>query len=124
MLIELGLWSAAAPLALLLVSSLWQYPAVLEEVVKWVILRKGQSQNWRLSGVVVGAAFGISEAILYTMNAWSGAQWGAAGTRLVLTVPMHAATAVVIAWGNRHKKGGWGLLAAMVIHGVFNYLVV
>ena len=46
MLLELGLWSAVAPLALVIVSNIWNYPAVLEEVVKWGILRLADNNGY------------------------------------------------------------------------------
>lgn len=119
------MYSAIAPLILLLLSSVWAYPAVLEEVVKWGILKltaDGQ-QMTAMQGALVGLVFGLSEAVLFSMNAWSGGQWGAIGTRLVLTVPMHALTASVMAWAMSKKIGWVGLGLAMIIHGGFNYLV-
>lgn len=114
---EMGLYSAIAPWILLLVSSVWSYPVGLEEVVKGIILRNGGS------GVVVGLAFGLSEAVLYSMNAWGGGQWGAMGMRLLLTVPMHTLTAWVIAVFLRRGWGVMGMLVAVVIHMGFNIMV-
>lgn len=122
---EMGLYSAIAPLILLLVSSVWKYPAVLEEIVKWGILKFTNSnlQFTSREGVVVGLVFGLSEAILFTTNAWSGGEWGAIGMRLLLTVPMHTLTAVIIARGLKNKMGWAGLGVAMAVHGIFNYLI-
>ena len=122
---ELGMYSAIAPLILLLLSSVWKYPAVLEEVVKWGISKLGCNNKVVevRDGIVVGLVFGLSETILFTSNAWSGGQWGAMGMRLILTVPMHAVTAMIIASGIRNKMGYLGLIIAMVVHAGFNYLV-
>lgn len=131
-MIEAALYSAIAPLVLLLVSSVWVYPAALEEVVKWGILRLNQSSDhspkdqqgselW--NGLVVGLVFGISETILYSFNAWSGGQWGVMITRLALTVPMHIVTASILAWGIKNKLVWAALPCAMIVHTVFNYYV-
>ena len=123
-MIEMGLWAAVAPLMLLLLSSLWSYPAVLEEVVKWAILRYGGAKlPTTREGVMVGAVFGVAESVLYTSNAWMSGQWGAMGLRLILTVPMHAVSALVIAYGLSKRLGWLGVMVAMIIHATFNYLV-
>ena len=122
---EMGLYSAVAPLMLLLLSSVWRYPAVLEEVVKWGILRHTANsvQLTVKQGALVGLVFGLSEAILFTTNAWAGGQWGAMLSRLLLTAPMHIVTATIIVWGVQKKIGWVGLILAMVVHGMFNYWV-
>lgn len=115
----MGLYSAMAPLALLLLSSLWQYPAVLEEVVKWGVLRTGPEKG---NGFLVGLIFGISETILFTTNAWTGGQWHPIFLRLLLTVPMHVLTAMLIAWGMQKRLTVAMLIVAMLAHATFNYL--
>lgn len=123
---EMGLYSAVAPFGLLLLSVVWKYPAVLEEVVKWGIIRSktiDDRPQWG-HGAVVGLAFGLSEALLFTTNAWTTGDWAAIGVRLILTVPMHTLTALLIAWTMKYKMGYLGLAGAMVIHATFNYLVL
>ena len=126
MMIELALWSAVAPLALALVSGLWSYPALLEEVVKWAILKYVAAEQVlrAKSGAVVGLVFGISELVLYSFNAWNGAQWESLGLRLLLTVPMHTLTGAIIAWSVGRQVGYAGVAAAMAIHATFNYLMI
>ena len=121
-MMEMGLYSAVAPLLLLLVSSVWQYPAVLEEAVKWGILRNsvvGRVVEVK-DGMVVGLVFGLSEAILYSSNSWVSGDWNAMFYRIALTVPMHTLTAMITALGMKRGVGYIGLLLAMVIHVMFN----
>ena len=124
-MMEVGLYSAVAPLLLLLVSSVWQYPAVLEEVVKWGIMKWSMvNDQWSMNaGALVGLVFGLSEAILYSSNAWASGDWNAMLYRIALTVPMHTICAMITATGMKKGVGYIGLASAMVIHGVFNYLV-
>lgn len=117
-MLEAGLYSAIAPFVLLLVSSVSTYPAVLEELVKWGIIRR-----WPNSGLVVGLIFGLSEAVLFTMNSWQSGLWGMMLTRLSLTVPMHMVTGLVIGRTVRTKWQWVGLAVAMVIHAGFNFWV-
>lgn len=122
---EAGLYSAIAPWVLLLIASVWSYPAALEELVKWAIL-KSAAKRQRLTtqhGVLVGLVFGLSESIFYTLNAWGTGQWGAIGMRLLLTVPMHLVTAGAIAVSMRRGWGIAGVLIAVVIHMSFNTAV-
>ena len=123
---EIGIYSAIAPFGLLVLASVWQYPAVLEEVVKWLLLRSLMidRRSWISAGFVVGGVFGLSEAMLFTTNAWMSGDWQAIGIRLLLTVPMHTLTAMLIAWSMKYKISYLGLVGAMVIHAIFNYLVL
>ncbi len=122
MWIERLLWAAVAPLGLLLLSSVWSYPVILEEIVKGGVLRLAASgQRVTLKeGALVGFVFGISEAVLFSFNAWSGGQWQAIVMRLLLTVPMHLVTGAVIGAGMERDRGYLGILLAMIIHLGFN----
>ena len=122
---ELGIYSAIAPFILLLLSSMWSYPPVLEEVVKWGILRSKilDVRSQILGGAVVGLVFGLSEAVLFASNSWMLGDWSSMVGRLLLTVPMHTATASVTAWGMSRRMGWVGLLIAMGMHAGFNYFV-
>lgn len=122
---ELGIYSAIAPFVLLLLSSVWSYPAVLEELVKWALIRSKTiyvRHQWE-KGLVVGLVFGLSEAILFSINVWMNGDWTNMTSRLLLTVPMHVVSASVIAWGMSKRVGWAGILIAMGIHAGYNYLV-
>ncbi len=122
-MLEMALYAAIAPVILLLLSSVVSYPAVLEEVVKWGILRF-RIDDLRLrvyDGAVVGLVFGLSEAVLYLSTTWGSGQWNSLGWRLILTVPMHTLSGAIIGIG-RGVRGGWILVfVAMAIHAGFNY---
>lgn len=124
-MLEMILYSAFAPVILLLVSTVVSYPPVLEEMVKWIILRLGKAENeiGGRQGMMVGLVFGLSEAVLYLSSVWSSGQWQALGWRLVLTVPMHAVTGSIIGSGMRKGAGWIALGLAMTLHAGFNYLV-
>ena len=124
-MMEMGLYSAVASLLLLLVSSVWQYPAVLEEVVKWGIMKWSMiNDQWSMNaGALVGLVFGLSEAILYSTNSWTSGDWNAMLYRIALTVPMHTLTAMMTALGMRRGVGYIGLIIAMVLHVMFNALL-
>lgn len=122
---EAIVYALFAPFILLLLSSFWIYPAVLEEVVKWTILKKSNpSIVGQYVGILVGLAFGLSETVLYTFGVWSSGDWQLIVRRLCLTVPMHMVTAGIIGYSLRKGYGLLGLLIAMVIHGAFNYFVM
>lgn len=124
---ELGLYATIAPWAMLILSRVWQYPAVLEELVKLIILLRpvgklGVEGGW-VRGLVVGLVFGLSEAVLYTIPAWSHGDWSVILARLALTVPMHMLAGIVIGIAIERRIAVVGLLIAMAIHGLFNVIV-
>jgi hypothetical protein len=125
MMWEMGLWAAVAPFGLVLLTAFWQYPAWGEEFVKWGIMHFA-ADNLQFSmrnGVGVGLIFGLSEAVLYSMNVWTSQRWETMVLRLLLTVPMHTVTGGIIA-GTKVKGYGWlGLILAILIHASFNYTV-
>ncbi len=124
-MLEMILYSAFAPVILLLVSTVVSYPPVLEEMVKWGVLKltaSGQQLTGK-HGAMVGLVFGLSEAVLYLSSVWSSGQWQALGWRLILTVPMHAVTGSIIGSGMRKGAGWIALGLAMTLHAAFNYLV-
>lgn len=124
-MLELAIYSAIAPFVLLLVSSVWSYPMVLEEVVKWGILKlAANSQQLTVKqGALVGVVFGLSEAVIFSMNVWMNGDWTNMMSRLLLTVPMHAVSASATAWGMTKGLAWVGLVLAVAIHAGFNYLV-
>lgn len=90
---------------------------VVEEVTKWGVLQLGRKWlgwgGWK-QGLVVGLFFGLTELVLYAPQLWeagAGVTWGA---RALWTVPMHALTGALVG-GSK-----WGILLAIVVHGLFN----
>jgi len=123
-MLELALYSAIAPLVLSVLSSVWMYPAVLEEVVKYLLLRYTRAEGMMSRrGLLVGLVFGVSETILYSISAWSSGDSTMMLYRIILTVPMHTLTGSLVGEGMGRGMGMVGLGCAMVVHGVFNFLM-
>ena len=124
-MVEIALYGAIAPLGLLLLSSVWAYPAYLEEVVKWLILKNYSDSNGKswIAGMLLGTTFGLSEWMLYFTNAWTSGNYEAMLIRLFLTVPMHAITGLIIGARINRKGEVVVVVLAMVFHFLFNYLV-
>lgn len=122
---EMGMYAAVAPFGLLLLSSVWVYPAVLEEVVKWGILQWSMlNGQWSMkTGALVGLVFGLSEAVLFSLNAWTSGDWGAICMRLLLTVPMHTLTGSIIGYAMGRGWGWMGVIVSMLTHAMFNRIV-
>jgi len=125
---ELGLYATIAPWVMLIVSKVWQYPAVLEEIIKMLILRaplggQGELRVGWVRGLVVGLAFGLSEAVLYTIPVWSSGDWSVMVARLAMTVPMHMIGGIVIGVAVERRIAIVGLVVAMLMHGLFNSLI-
>ena len=70
--------------------------------------------------------FALSETMLYVVNAIILGNFGVLGMRLLLTVPMHVLTTILIYLGVR--RGGLttaiGLVLGMLLHFGFNAAVV
>lgn len=124
-MLEIGLYAGIAPLGLLLLSSIWSYPAYLEEVIKWLILKNSNhsSDMTGRAGFVVGLGFGLSEWVLYLSGAWMSGNYMAMLVRLCLTVPMHAITGMITGMRVGRREQYLFLIMAIMIHALFNYIV-
>ncbi len=106
-----------------MISSAW----LVEEIVKALVITRASYLEGKFLKIAIlaGFVFGLSEAMLYVVNAsflWS---LESIGWRLLLTVPMHAITGLVFAYFSR-GKGWWmvvGMSLSMAIHGLFNVVV-
>lgn len=91
-----------------------------EEMLKWgaiwLLFRMTGERGWG-RGMVVGSFFGLTEAVLYGITVAMGGDTASVVARILLTVPMHAVTGGI---SGRYK---WGIVVAVVIHAVFNYMV-
>lgn len=124
-MIEIIFYSLLSPWGLALVTSIWLYPAVLEEVVKWAIVKwRVDSIHWTGKiGCVVGVSFGVGELMLFSLNSWMSGDWQSLLTRLLITVPMHGLTGAIIGRGMQLKMGLGGVLIAMIVHAIFNRFI-
>lgn len=68
-------------------------------------------------GMSVGLGFGITEAVFFLLSAWSGGSTNYVWLRLLITVPMHAATGGIAA------SSRYGIVMAIALHSLFNYFV-
>ena len=121
------LFAFAAPVLALLIEQIVAEPWLVEEILKALVVTRASYLDAKFLRVALlaGLLFGLSEAMLYVVNAsflWS---LEPIGWRLAFTVPMHALTALIFAYFSR-GKGWWmvvGLSLAMAIHGMFNVIV-
>ena len=127
---DLPVWNMVmalvAPFMLWPLEMLLPYPYVVEELAKLVLVWKParEGQGWGM-GALIGFLFALSETMLYLVNAISLGKIGILGPRIILTMPMHVLTTVIIYLGARW---GWvggliGLVIGMGMHWGFNSLV-
>lgn len=113
----------AAPFFVWPVEMLLPYPHIVEEIVKLLLVAKPAKDGggWLL-GAGIGFLFALSETMLYVVNAIILGNFGVLGMRLLLTVPMHVLTTILIYLGVR--KGGLGTMVGlglgMGLHWTFN----
>lgn len=114
------LFSLIGPFFLLLVENFFNYPYVVEEVYKFFLVKKPIETKQVFA---VGLFFSISESIFYVFNPVYINNFSLNIQRLLLVLPMHITTLLVVNYFN--KKGNlWfvGLLTAVFIHYLFNTL--
>lgn len=111
------------------VEMLLPYPAVIEELAKgylvWLVVKQGPRTGGWQTTLSIGLLFGGSETLLYTVNAILAGSLEALVVRVLLTMPMHTVTVMVMYWlGQRGKIWfGVGLVLAMAMHWGFNQWV-
>jgi hypothetical protein len=111
------------------VEMVFPFPALIEETAKgylvWLIINKPGLEGRKQMALSVGLLFGGSETLLYTVNAILAGNLGLMVGRVLLTMPMHIITVMVMYWlGQRGKLGfilGW--ILAVGIHAGFNAVV-
>lgn len=130
---ELTMRGAAIPLIALMVPFLlWPieqwlpYPAVIEELTKLglvlLIIKNAPTKIQPAMVLSVGILFAASETLLYIVNAVHYGNLGVLGWRMMLTVPMHLATFMILYTAVKMKLWWAGLAIAILIHWSFNYL--
>ena len=107
---------AVLPLILWFIERVLAFPAMLEELAKALVVYRAAS--WK-PAFGLGLVFGFSEAVLFLVNANQLQSMSALWWRLLLTVPMHGATAALIVVFGK-KRWGLGLAFAILVHYLFN----
>lgn len=121
------LFAFVAPVFALLIEQLIADAWFVEEIIKALVITRASylEDKFLRVAVIAGLVFGLSEAMLYVVNASFLWTLEPIGWRLLFTVPMHAITGLVFAYFSR-GKGWWmvvGMSLSMAIHGLFNVVV-
>lgn len=123
------LLAIAGPFVLILLGAVIPLHYAMEEMWKLAVVAKMTKDREvhmsALPAAGIGLLFGFSELILFVMNALTAHTAEMLYGRFMITVPMHGITSLAIFVIGR-KGGVWwlvGLVAAIIIHGTFNYLV-
>lgn len=134
--VRILLFAIAGPLLLVPVEIVIPLPHVVEELYKAMLVvwllnyeRSGDDGSTRntnyLLAIFVGLLFGLSESVLFITNAFFIGNFEALLSRLVVTVPMHAATTFILYTMGRVNRVLMmlGLIVTMAIHYWFNTMV-
>lgn len=123
--------AAAAPFILWPIEMLAPYPYILEEVFKLalvlVILNRPGATFKKISiGAASGVLFALSESFLYFLNIFQAGQPSLLVQRLILTIPLHVATIMLMILPALKKKKLVlvGFLLAVALHYFFNLSLV
>lgn len=107
------------------------YSEIVEEIAKalvvlFLILKLPSYKMKILVGIGVGFLFGLSENMFYLNNIFQFSDFSVFWQRFLWTVPMHIITVLVMIFASLAKK--WflifGFIGAVIIHVLFNSLVV
>ena len=128
MALLLPFFALAAPFVLWPIEQLLPYPYIVEELFKgclvWQIIRSPLRRPV-LIVALTGLLFGISETVFYLFNILLFASPDALFNRVIITIPFHITTMVVIYLPTLKNRRYilLGLLLAMGMHYLFNYFL-
>lgn len=118
------------PFLLVFVEVVFPFPFIVEELAKlimiMILVRKVGVQNLTIASIaMIGLIFGLSETVFYVTNAFALGSISFIAIRLVVTVPMHILTTIIMFIIGRRKRAWWivAYLAGMLVHYVFNIVV-
>jgi hypothetical protein len=124
------LFASVAPFLAWPLEMVFPYPYVIEELIKGIfvifILKSSHANASRIKlAVLTGLLFSFSESVMYISNiALMGTLWTFV-ERLLLTIPLHAITTLIILLPALKRKQllPLGLAAAMFLHYFFNLFI-
>ncbi len=123
------LFASMAPFLIWPLELIFPYPHIIEDLVKGLLvlfILKSSSNATRIRlAILAGLLFSFSESVLYMSNILLvGTLWTFV-ERLLLTVPLHTVTTLLILFFGMRKKEllPLGVVAAMLLHYFFNLFV-
>lgn len=123
----LPLVMVVSPFGLWIVEQWLPYPYIWEELFKLaVVIRVGKTWKGKVGLIYLGllaALWAGSETILTIMNHVLVPSGEPLIERVLLTIPMHITTFLLIALATRKRQWQWGLAGAILIHWWFNWWV-
>jgi len=119
------------PALLIPLIKLTGYSEIVEEIAKalvvlFLILKLPNCKMQILAGIAFGFLFGLSENNFYLNQIFQLGDFSIFWQRFIWTVPMHIITVLVMVFAGMGRK--WflifGLIAAIILHALFNGIVV
>lgn len=124
------LFALIAPFLIWPLELVFPYPHIAEEIVKgifayFILNSSGENKTKIKLAITVGFIFAFSESVMYMSNIFLvGTLWTLI-ERLLLTIPLHTITTLIILFSGMRKKAllPLGIIAAMLLHYYFNLFV-
>lgn len=123
------LFASMAPFLIWPFELIFPYPYIVEELVKGVfvffILKSSDITTRIRLAIIVGLLFSFSESVMYMSNIFLvGTLWTFI-ERLLLTVPLHTITTLLILLSGLKEKKllPLGIAGAMILHYFFNLFI-
>lgn len=129
MSLDVTLFAIIAPFVVWPIELLLPYPYIVEEVMKWIIVRYAHTRTELSSSLaialIVGFLFAMSEMALFMYNIVQTGTLSTLFLRLALTIPLHVGTSFVLAYTARRNAFiiALGLATAMLFHYMYNLYV-
>lgn len=123
------LFASVAPFLVWPLELIFPYPYLVEELVKGFLvlyILKSEDQAGRIKLTILsGLFFAFSESVMYLSNIFMVGTFWTFAERLLLTIPLHVGTTLVILFSGMRKKIFFplGLIVAILIHYFFNLMV-
>jgi len=116
------------PIVLIPVVKITGYSEVVEEISKFLVvlfLILKMPRFKILAAIVFGFLFGFSESVFYLTNVFQIGDYSLIIQRFLFTIPMHIITTLAILLPTLLNKKLiiFGLLASILIHILFNFLI-
>jgi RsiW-degrading membrane proteinase PrsW (M82 family) len=119
------------PLLLIPLVKFTGYSEIVEEIAKalvvlFLILKLPSHKMQILVGIAFGFLFGLSENIFYLNNIFQLGDFSVFWQRFIWTIPMHIITVLVMVFAGLASRIFliFGLIGAVILHALFNSLVV
>lgn len=112
-----------SPFPLWLIETFLPYPHFIEEIFKFIVVKKSPQKNSWYIPLIFGITFSLSETILYLINFFALGNFSNLSTRLINTTILHTLLFFLQYYSRNSKFRYLTLILAITIHFLYNQAV-